>query len=274
MPNFPFVRLVLGVVFVLVRPSPALALDARPFCDARALEKAEKKVLDVPRRIGVDFSIELSKHLPPPVANPADLRELPPVFTERFLLLEKALFGRNGVLKFTGSANHGDGKASMEPGYGVVLDITFAALLEQERPGDSGLIDLVLAHELGHYVQNNYKDVDRTNVLLKVATDMSRFLVTPAVQRKLGKILANRDELSRELRVSAALHAEVNWIGLVLMKKAGAPFRPEAWQQLRRIRDTMFPDSPDAGITREQFLDFNAVEFALTDCAIEAGKAR
>jgi|GEM_PF-4648983 len=274
MQKFPFFFLLGVVSAVAFLPAVARAYDARPFCDARALAIAEKKVLDVPRRIGVDFSIEPSKDLPPPVANPADLRELPPLFLERFRVLEKALFGRNGVLKLSGSANHRDGRASLEPGYGVVLEDVFAALLLKERPEDSGLIDIVIAHELGHYVQNNYLEVDKANVLVKDASNLSRFLVSPAVEEKIGRILAKRDEFSRELNASAATHAEVTWIGLAIMKKAGAPLRLDALAQLKRIRDSLVHESQDPEVSLEQLLNFNTVEFTLVDCAVKAVGAR
>ena len=248
----------------------AHAYDARPFCDSKAIVQAEGKVLDVQRRIGVDFSAEPAKNLPPSVRNPDDLRELPPVFEERFLLLEKALFGRNGVLKFAGSANNKEGFASMEPGYGVVIDASFAETLLKERPNDTGLIDLVLSHELGHYVQNSYTEVDHTNLLVKEVKDSSRFLAPPAVQAKLRRILSRKDDISRDLNASAASHAEVTWIGLAIMKQARAPIRSDAVHQLKRIRDFFTRDPSIIGFSQEQFLDFNTVEFTLVDCALEA----
>lgn len=267
----PAVGLALIFAASTVLGADARAMDATPLCSATTFAELRTALAAVPRRLSSDFRLPRRDR---PRGGDAPL---PEIFRRRFAVLEKALFGKTGVLRITATKGDAELGIQFNRDFGVTANTSFIAetLQLSGRAADvTELVDLILAHELGHLVQDLYSEVDHRRLALRAEGEGFRLpepakAILATKKRDLEKLKG----VEREVAEGAIEHAETTFIGLAILAAAGIRLSPAVADDLERLRRTYAHRHPAAGVPATLVDIVNDVEFAFLRCSITAANA-
>ncbi len=245
------------------------ALDARPLCSPEVFRDVSRSVAQMASRIDYDFK---PKIVPFPVKDRVPLAK---VFVERFQMIEKSVFGKNGIFDIAGTNLDPELGVSFRREFGIVVNAKMARAILKKRPQDTQLIDLVIAHELGHYVQDIFAEKEQKVLALANLSD-SVFEMPEAARKilrknklELGHLQAEDQEVAR----AGIIHAETSFIGLAILSRAGLLVGPEAARDLEKLRRDYTKKHPAQGVSPAQMELLDNVEFSLLPCSAEAARS-